>query len=229
MLFGPFCTISALRETRPGGGCSSNSTAVRPFFFLLSSISILTSIVYPSTTKEYLAPQFNHKKGAEKGRGTGATTLQPYAKNITFKKHIPTNCLTTRTTRLDLGLAVLTTCQYLLAGSGMVHQPNGPSSKALGKRPMRNVVAAPSPFSALSLSADSPVPEDDECSSAPSTRSVHTRYNHKRVLPSRVRRGGVGSQIGTNDIDVNLLDMLKRKGIYSLHSMRRAGLTEPLK
>ncbi|KAL5533720.1 hypothetical protein ACEPAG_180 [Sanghuangporus baumii] len=97
----------------------------------------------------------------------------------------------------------------------MVHQTRKPSTKALGKRPMRNGVGAPpSSLKALTPSADSAVADEetDGSSLAQSAGSVQTRLNNKRVLPSRMRRGLVGTTVGTGEIDVNILDTLKRKG-----------------
>ncbi|KAL5494742.1 hypothetical protein ACEPAI_203 [Sanghuangporus weigelae] len=97
----------------------------------------------------------------------------------------------------------------------MVHQTRKPSTKALGKRPIRNGVGAtPNTLKALTSSADSAVADEetDESSLAQSAGSVQTRLNNKRVLPSRMRRGLVGTTVGTSEIDVNILDTLKRKG-----------------
>ena len=142
---------------------------------------------------------------------TENTSLQ---QEKTYPKTSSIHALTTLTTSTSLTSTPFPYFRTVSQG-GMVHQPNGPSSKALGKRPMRNGLAAPSPLASLPRSIDSSAPEEgDDDSLTASTVNVHARHHHKRVLPSRVRRGGVGSQIGTNDIDLNILDMLKRKGMY---------------
>lgn len=82
---------------------------------------------------------------------------------------------------------------------------------------MRNgVVVTQNSFNALTPSADSAVADEetDESSLAQSTGGARTRANNKRVLPSRMRRGVVGSTVGTGEIDVNILDTLKRKGTF---------------
>ncbi|KAH8110627.1 hypothetical protein DFH11DRAFT_1619300 [Phellopilus nigrolimitatus] len=97
----------------------------------------------------------------------------------------------------------------------MVFQ-SAPSSKALGKRPARGrATTAASSRTVMTPSGGSLGPDDDldDCSAPPSTAgSVHTRTNQKRVLPTRARRGGPGAGIGTSDTDMNILDMLKRRG-----------------
>ncbi|KAI5122370.1 hypothetical protein M0805_004127 [Coniferiporia weirii] len=96
----------------------------------------------------------------------------------------------------------------------MVFQ-SAPSSKALGKRPVRGVAAATSPPSIFTPSGGSSAVDDEaeDYSAPPSTTgSVQTRTNQKRVLPTRARRGGPGAGIGANEIDLSILDLLKRKG-----------------
>lgn len=99
-----------------------------------------------------------------------------------------------------------------------------PSSKSLGKRPARNSVV-PSSKHALSdytLSRESSGLNEDaeDCSAPPSVDgSGRSRVkNQKRVLPPRVRRGGPEAAVGVGEVDLSILDLLRRRGepFYSL-------------
>ena len=86
----------------------------------------------------------------------------------------------------------------------------GPSRKAQGKRTARNSALNGNHDSlpAMSPNTASPAPEDDlEADNGKRTVS-------RRVQPSRARRGGFSTQVGANEIDINILDMLKRAGAY---------------
>ncbi|THH06672.1 hypothetical protein EW145_g3926 [Phellinidium pouzarii] len=69
------------------------------------------------------------------------------------------------------------------------------------------------PKSSFTPSGGTPAPEDDaEDCSAPASTAGSVRTKQKRVLPSRARRGGPGAGVGSGDIDLNILDLLKRRG-----------------
>ena len=85
---------------------------------------------------------------------------------------------------------------------------NSPSSKALGKRPLK-------PYAdGMDFSTDSIDIKSREASLMPDEQITHseTQTRQKRVLPSRSTRGGPG--VGTCEIDLSILDTLKRRGAF---------------
>jgi hypothetical protein len=139
------------------------------------------------------------------------------------------------------------TCNTVLLSGRMVHQASlAPSSKALGKRPVRNTSANATAMSVDAVAdaiANSDLlsgcatanghADDSDGHSAPpmvsgrghgrgrgrggssaSSSSTTQATAQKRVLPNRVRRGGPGQSIGTSDVDLSILDMLRRRGVF---------------
>lgn len=91
----------------------------------------------------------------------------------------------------------------------MVYQPTGRlSTKALGKRPEKSSQSQrETRDSPLQDHEDSATEDNDSTTHCPRD-GVETRQ--KRVLPTRLRRGGPG--IGSCDADVYIIDALKRRG-----------------
>ncbi|TDL20979.1 hypothetical protein BD410DRAFT_840942 [Rickenella mellea] len=80
-----------------------------------------------------------------------------------------------------------------------------PSSKALGKRPAKSSLSTHE-LIAMDVGEDSNGIDVGETISA----SANLNARQKRVLPSRSRRGGPG--VGGCDVDMNILEVIKRKG-----------------
>lgn len=93
----------------------------------------------------------------------------------------------------------------------MVYQ-SAPSSKALGKRPVRNGTS--NGRNGRNSHLTPPLTPNGESVSSNDAPSVipNGETRQKRTLPVRTRRGGPG--VGSCDIDMNILDTLKRTGTY---------------